>query len=75
MSLDFDHLRRLHASKRLRLATTVGMQGFVHVDGNPDALVLELIRLAEIGQRTEVLQDPLVRRRAGVAEDHEKAWR
>ena len=53
MALDFDQLDQLLADKRLRLVTTVGLQGFVDLDGNPGALVAELFRLGRIGQRLE----------------------
>lgn len=74
MSLDLNQLLQIHATKRLRLATTVGMQGFVHVDNDPDALVRELIRLAKIGQEAEAQAVPTPRRRAGVADRHDRAW-
>lgn len=53
--IDFDWLVGIHAAKRLRLATSEGMAGVVHMDGNPQALVSELIRLAIIGQKAEQL--------------------
>lgn len=52
--LDLDELERLHRTKRLRLVTTnEEMQGHVHVDGSPAALVHELLRLARLGQAVE----------------------
>lgn len=53
MALNFDQLDQMHTAKRLRLVTTVGAQGFVDLDGNPGALVVELLRLARIGQQLE----------------------
>ena len=53
MTIDFEWLRQIHDAKRLRLATTVGLDGSVHIGGCPQLLVSELIRLAEIGQKLE----------------------
>lgn len=56
--IDFDQLRALHASKRLRLVTTIRMQGVVTLNDDPDLMVRELIRLAELGQRCEFVEPP-----------------
>jgi hypothetical protein len=56
--IDFDHLKALHEAKRLRLVTTVRMQGVVTLNDDPDLMVRELIRLAAIGQRTEYVEPP-----------------
>lgn len=53
MVLDIDELAELHQDKRLRLVTTVGMQAFVEIGGDPERLVLELLRLARMGARIE----------------------
>lgn len=52
-TLDFGTLKDLHARKRLQLQTSVGLTGTAHLDNDPVALVTELIRLAEIGQKVE----------------------
>lgn len=54
--LDLDALQQLAHSKRARLATTIGVQGWLHLDNDPDLLVLELFRLARIGQAVELEQ-------------------
>jgi hypothetical protein len=56
--IDFEHLRQLHETKRLRLVTTVRMQGVVTLNEDPDLMVRELIRLASIGQQTEWVETP-----------------
>lgn len=53
MTLDLTTLKDLHARKRLQLQTSVGLSGTVHLNNDPAALVTELIRLAEIGQKIE----------------------
>jgi hypothetical protein len=60
MVLDVDQLAALHEHKRLRLATTIGAQGFVDLDGDPDRLVRELLRLARMGQRVEAVRLGLI---------------
>ena len=62
--IDFDELRELHATKRLRLVTTVRAQGYVTLGDDPDLMVRELIRLAAIGQRYEAGDIP---RRIGLS--------
>lgn len=61
MPLDVDQLVSLHHSKRLRLATTVGVQGFVNLDGDPELLISELLRLAKMGQRVEAVRLGIMR--------------
>ncbi len=51
--LAIQELRRLHAEKRFRLAFSVGLSGQAHLDGDPQALVTEVLRLAHIGAVAE----------------------
>lgn len=51
--IDLDELQQLVVNRRARLATTVGVQTWLHLDQDPDKLVLELLRLARIGQTVE----------------------
>ncbi|PZU74104.1 MAG: hypothetical protein DI531_08000 [Brevundimonas sp.] len=60
--IDFDWLKALHREKRLQLTFGVGMQGFVAVNNDPQALVTEILRLAEIGQKLEIETAATVRR-------------
>lgn len=60
-----DALAELHRTQRLRLATTVGKQGWAHADGDPDALVGELIRFARIGALASAIALDRPRRRIG----------
>ena len=59
--IDFDWLKELHSRKPLQLSFTVGMAGQVHLNGSPQALVTELLRLAEIGQKLEIATAEQVR--------------
>ncbi|GLK49656.1 hypothetical protein GCM10017620_26290 [Brevundimonas intermedia] len=52
--IDFAWLKNLQARKGRQLTTCETPAGTVHVDGQPDAFVAALIRLAEIGQKLEV---------------------
>ena len=52
--IDFVWLKQLHLSKRMQLTFSVGMSGRVHLNDSPEALVTELLRLAEIGQKLEL---------------------
>lgn len=52
--LDLETLQHLADVKRARLATTIGAQGWLAVDNDPDLLVRELFRLARIGQAVEL---------------------
>lgn len=63
MPLDVDQLVVLHEQKRLRLATTIGRQGFVDIDGDPELLITELLRLAKMGQRVEAVRLGITRGR------------
>ena len=58
--IDLDWLEQIHAAKRLYLSTGQGLQGFIHLNNDREAMVTELIRLARIGQRAEAeaLIDP-----------------
>ena len=58
--IDFDWLTTTHVAKRLYLATGHGLQGFIHLNGDREAMVTELIRLARIGQYCEqtAISDP-----------------
>lgn len=58
--MDLDDLASIHAVKRLFLATGVGLQGFIHLNGDREAMVDQLIRLARIGQYCErkAIEDP-----------------
>jgi hypothetical protein len=49
--LDLEQLEDVHAVKRLRLAFTAGQSGQVDLEGDAQALVAELIRLAKFGVR------------------------
>lgn len=60
MILDVDQLLILNQTKRLRLATTIGVQGWVTVDDDPDKAVVELLRLAKMGQRMEAVRLGLI---------------
>ena len=60
MTLNVDQLIELHQEKRLRLVTTVGAQGYVEIDGDPERLVVELLRLAKAGERLEKVRLGLV---------------
>ena len=51
--LDLDELTEINAQKRLYLAFGVGLQGYVSLNDDREAMVTELIRLAKIGQRAE----------------------
>ena len=53
-SAELLELEKLRRSKLLRLTTHQGMQGFVHRNGDPDALVADLLRLAVFA--TEIRQ-------------------
>lgn len=48
-----DQVLLLHRSKRLQLATTVGLSGFLHINGSAVAMVTELLRLARLGAVAE----------------------
>ncbi|NBW06953.1 MAG: hypothetical protein EBR82_02880 [Caulobacteraceae bacterium] len=61
VALDLDQLADLHERKRLRVATTIGAQGFVTMNDDPDLLVRELIRLARMGQRIEAVRLGIIR--------------
>jgi hypothetical protein len=52
--IDFAWLKQLHQSKRMQLTFSAGMAGRVHLNDSPEALVSELLRLAEIGQKLEI---------------------
>jgi len=52
--IDFAWLKQLHHSKRMQLTFSAGMAGRVHLNDSPEALVTELLRLAEIGQKLEI---------------------
>lgn len=39
---------------RIRMVKTIGQQGWMTLDGDPDALVTELLRLARIGLLVEL---------------------
>lgn len=52
--IDFEWLKDLHRAKRMQLSFSVGMSGLVHLNDDPQALVSELLRLAEIGQKLEI---------------------
>lgn len=60
--IDFAWLRATHAAKRLQLVTGVGLTGTVQIDGDAQAFVAELIRLAEIGQKLEIQTGERVKR-------------
>nr|WP_316628243.1 hypothetical protein [uncultured Brevundimonas sp.] len=60
--VDFAWLKQLHHNKRMRLTFGAGMAGCVHLNDSPEALVSELIRLAEIGQKIEIATGEKVRR-------------
>lgn len=46
-------LHALHSKNRFRLATGAGLEGVAHLNGDPQALVAELIRLASFGAHVE----------------------
>lgn len=70
MALDLAWLASLHEAKRLRLVTGAGLQGVVHMNGDPEALVNELIRLAAVGQHCEAMAgDRPARRVASVVRE------
>ncbi|MDR3510666.1 MAG: hypothetical protein P4L73_03470 [Caulobacteraceae bacterium] len=47
-SLDLEALDRLRRSEHLRLVPADAASEFAHLDGDPDALVAELVRLARL---------------------------
>lgn len=49
-----DELIGIHRQKLLRLAFSVGMSGQAHLQGDPQALVSELLRLARTGAIAEL---------------------
>ena len=51
---EIDQLIGVHRQKLLRLAFSVGLSGQVHVDGDPQAAVSELLRLARLGAQAEL---------------------
>lgn len=68
--LDLDELGRLVAERRLRLQATLGETATGHVNGDPDALVAELLRLARIGMGVgRVAVDQPKRRVGGVVDE------
>jgi hypothetical protein len=48
-----DQVLKVHLDKRLQLATTVGLQGAMDLNGSPQAFVTELLRLARLGALAE----------------------
>lgn len=58
-----DQILVLHRDKRLQLATTVGLSGFLHINGSDVAMVTELLRLARLGALAEQTRrtDPATR--------------
>ncbi len=48
-----DALVQVHVNKRLELAFTVGREGHAYLNGSPQALVTELLRLARTGAVAE----------------------
>lgn len=48
-----DELVRLHLKKLFRLAFSVGLEGQANLQGDPQLLVTELLRLARIGAMAE----------------------
>jgi len=49
-----DELIGIHRQKLLRLAFSVGLSGQVHIAGDPQAAVSELLRLARVGAEAEL---------------------
>lgn len=49
-----DELIGVHRQKLLRLAFSVGLSGQVHFQGDPQAAVSELLRLARLGAIAEL---------------------
>lgn len=58
-----DQVLVLHRSKRLQLATTVGLFAHLNLNGSDVALVTELLRLARLGALAEETRktDPATR--------------
>lgn len=73
-SADLIGLVHLHLNKRLLLTTSRGLSGVAHLDGDPDALVSEILRLAKLGADLElVLADDASTTAAPIA-DGSAAW-
>lgn len=58
-----DQVLVLHRSKRLQLATTVGLSAHLNLNGSDVAMVTELLRLARLGALAEqtTRSDPATR--------------